>query len=75
MTGYEAFGRVQRGRVAAMPLWATQDSRAIVDGSLDDAADASVGPAVDAPVHDWLAALREQWSMTTFFLFDPDSWR
>ena len=75
MTGYEAFGRVERGRVAAMPGWATRDSRAMVDGSLDDAADASVGQAVDAPVHDWLAALREQWSMTTFFLFDPDSWR
>ena len=58
-----------------MPAWATRASGARVDGSLDDAADASVDPAGEAPVHDWLAALREQWSMTTFYLFDPDSWR
>lgn len=76
MTGYEAFGRVERGRVAAMPAWvwrAAPDAR--VNGPLDGAADVTVDPAGEAPVRDWLAALREQWSITTFFLFDPDSWR
>ena len=37
------------------------------------------GPVVARPVREVLAArwfiVREQWAMTTFYLFDPDSWR
>ncbi len=32
--------------------------------------------ATDAgPVAAWLIRLRELWTQTTFYLFDPDSWR
>lgn len=45
-----------------------------------DAADAAapidlVGRPLDQRLGDWLASLGETWSRTTFFLFDPDSWR
>ncbi|HET7169827.1 MAG TPA: hypothetical protein VFI69_11565 [Candidatus Limnocylindrales bacterium] len=26
-------------------------------------------------VHAWLGSLREGWAQTTFYLFDPESWR
>lgn len=34
-----------------------------------------VGRPFDQRLGDWLASLGETWSQTTFFLFDPDSWR
>ena len=34
-----------------------------------------VGRPLDQRLGDWLASLGETWSQTTFFLFDPDSWR
>ena len=34
-----------------------------------------VGRPLDQRLGNWLASLGETWSQTTFFLFDPDSWR
>ncbi len=33
------------------------------------------GNPEDGPVADWLVSARETWAQTTFFLFDPNSWR
>jgi hypothetical protein len=33
------------------------------------------GTSLDARLGLWLAGVRETWSQTTFFLFDPESWR
>ena len=34
-----------------------------------------LGRPLDQRLGDWLASLGETWSQTTFFLFDPNSWR
>ncbi len=41
---------------------------------IEDAADEAVAPPV-ARLRDRVATAREQWSITTFYLFDPNSWR
>ena len=33
------------------------------------------GRSLDERVRDWWEGLREQVAMTTFYLFDPESWR
>ena len=33
------------------------------------------GNSEDERVADWLVSARETWAQTTFFLFDPNSWR
>lgn len=33
------------------------------------------GDFEDERVADWLVSARETWAQTTFFLFDPNSWR
>jgi hypothetical protein len=34
-----------------------------------------VGRPLEAVLAERLAAFRERWAQTTFFLFDPESWR
>lgn len=34
-----------------------------------------VGRPIGEAICDWLASIGESWSQTTFYLFDPDSWR
>ena len=34
-----------------------------------------VGRPLEEAVRDWLASIGESWSQTTFYLFDPESWR
>lgn len=33
------------------------------------------GQPLEDRLAQWIAELRETWSQTTFFLFDPESWR
>jgi hypothetical protein len=33
------------------------------------------GQSLDERFSDWWASVREQFAMTTFYLFDPESWR
>jgi hypothetical protein len=81
MAGYAAFGTVVRGRVAAFPTveW---PSSCPAETTADEAGaamiDAGASEAVATPgtrIRDRLATAREQWAITTFFLFDPNSWR
>ena len=74
MTGYAAFGRVERGRVslqrpAAVPAPRNEDDDRVIGwraASLEHAA---------SRLHAVLTAAREQWALTTFYLFDANSWR
>jgi hypothetical protein len=34
-----------------------------------------VGRPFSTGIRDWLASIGESWSQTTFYLFDPESWR
>jgi hypothetical protein len=81
MAGYAAFGTVQRGRVSALPTVQVPSSRPVEDARVEAGA-AMIEDAADEPVaaprarlRDRLATAREQWSITTFYLFDPNSWR
>ena len=59
---------------AARPA-ATEAARAPADAAAAGAPIDLVGRPLDQRLGDWLASLGETWSQTTFFLFDPDSWR
>jgi hypothetical protein len=73
MAGYQAFGPVQRARGSAVPEW---PSRAPDPGSVPVVIEElSAATALKARVRERLAIAREQWSITTFYLFDPNSWR
>jgi hypothetical protein len=76
VTGYSAMARVDGSRVRAI-AWNGRvpdcDIRATADAA-DDAAmvlEADLGPDL---VERW-DRFRDQLSMTTFFLLDPNSWR
>jgi hypothetical protein len=77
MDGYAAYGRVDRRRVASdeETLRAREDPLP-PDAMVIDAEDgASGGPSAGRRLHERLAAAREGWAITTFYLFDPNSWR
>jgi len=86
MAGYAAFGLVEAGRVSTLPTvrWRSgcpvdggrfEDARfEDVSAMIEDAGDAAATPA-RARFRDRVATVREQWSITTFYLFDPNSWR
>lgn len=81
MAGYAAFGVVERGRVSVLPT-VRRPSMCPADdvsveaglGMIDEAADQEVSTP-RARLRDRVATAREQWSITTFYLFDPNSWR
>lgn len=74
MTGYAAFGPVERERGPVLVDGPAPGSHVVADAAvvIDEPAPASV---LGARVRERLAVAREQWSITTFFLFDPNSWR
>jgi hypothetical protein len=57
---------------AAATTWAP---RALDDPTADDAEEAITPPTLEARVRERFAIAREQWTMTTFYLFDAQSWR
>lgn len=75
MTGYAAFGRVERGRVSALHSRAAARAPHLDDddGVIELPA-WSLAPG-SSRMHEVLAAAREQWALTTFYLFDANSWR
>jgi hypothetical protein len=75
MTGYAAFGRVERGRMAEPDPWSPRDADVTFAESalIDDWASAPIAWSDGLAAR--LVRLRETWAMTTFYLFDPDSWR
>lgn len=81
MAGYAAFGAVERGRVSTLPtvrwnsVWPADDvSLEARPAMIDEAADEEASTP-RARLRDRVATAREQWSITTFYLFDPNSWR
>ena len=85
MAGYAASGRlhgvVPRFAGAGPGLLLAAPAQPL-GPTVVDAADAAtvvqvelVGRPLDETIRDWLAAIGESWSQTTFFLFDPESWR
>jgi hypothetical protein len=75
MTGYAAFGRVERGRMGEPDPWSPPDADVTFAESalIDDWASAPI--AWSDALAARLVRLRETWATTTFYLFDPDSWR
>ena len=78
MAGYVAMARVERGPVRAL-TW--EEPVPPVYG-LDKAPPAASSPTDASLQHDDSVTIREQWdrlrdqlSMVTFYLTDPDSWR
>ena len=75
MTGYAAFGPVERGRVSP------QQGRGAVSAPVLDDDDRVIELPAGIPspgasrIHGVLTAAREQWALTTFSLFDANSWR
>ena len=75
MTGYAAFGRVERGRMREPDPWSPRegDATCVESAQIDDPASPPIARTDGLAAR--LAGLREAWAMTTFYLFDPDSWR
>ena len=77
MTGYVALERVDRISVRAL-AWQGSIRAGDVLGA-DGRPRPMVGPVDDRPLVERIgerwAIVREQWAITTFFLFDPESWR
>ncbi|MEA2613305.1 MAG: hypothetical protein QOI52_1264 [Chloroflexota bacterium] len=76
MAAYAVTARIERVR-PRVARWtaASQLDRAAVDPILQTEAIDLVGRPLAAIVAERWARTREAWAQTTFFLFDPDSWR
>ena len=74
MTGYAAFARVERGRVSAPRTFEAEALAADGDDAVVEAS-ATSEPAAASRLSAIVAAAREQWAITTFYLFDANSWR
>jgi hypothetical protein len=75
MAGYTVNARIER---AGVHLAAT--SRPAPDVAADRRDDAQetvdlVGRPIEEVLAERWAMIRESWAQTTFFLFDPESWR
>jgi hypothetical protein len=75
MAGYVAMARIDGARVRALPVpdGAVAWTPAPVVASDDATATIDEGDAT--PFAERLERIREQLAMTTFFLFDANSWR
>lgn len=76
MDGYIAMARVSGGRVRALAWEGPPPDVVLGDDPLDVASRGAVleDAWVDA-LAERLGRIRDAWSMTTFFLTDPNSWR
>jgi hypothetical protein len=76
MAAYAVTARVERAhpRVARW-TGASRPGRVTVEPILEPEAVDLVGRPLAAIVAERWARIREAWAQTTFFLFDPDSWR
>lgn len=81
MAGYAASATLRGGnlRFASWGAGAEPTGPAVAEATMVPADAAApielVGRPLDQRLADWLASLGDTWSQTTFFLFDPDSWR
>ena len=74
MAAYAAVARLEHVDVRRVPTW-----RAAEDRSPDPSPVATVEELAGRPFGEaaleWWTSFREQVAMTTFYLFDPESWR
>lgn len=82
MDGYVAHARIEQARPhrPAAPTSVDRSSpapvRVAAHADLRDPECAElIGTSLDERLGQWLVGVREAWSQTTFFLFDPESWR
>ena len=79
MAGYSATLRLHGAtpRLATVGRRATREIEPRVSTETPGDSDRGELPGnpEDGPVADWLVSARETWAQTTFFLFDPNSWR
>ena len=83
MTGYVAMARVERGRVRALAwddlAWdetvPADAARGPAAAAVIPAAAASLEPDEAITIGEQWDRLRDQLSMVTFYLTDPESWR
>ncbi len=76
MAGYVAMGRVQGAQVRAIG-WNGRSAASprSVAGQADAATRDNLGGRAREPLGERWQRFREQCAMTTFYLFDPESWR
>ena len=78
MAGYVAMARVERGRVRAL-AWdesvSAELAQAPAASAVIPAAVASLEPDEAITIGEQWDRLRDQLSMVTFYLTDPESWR
>ena len=79
MAGYVAMARVERGRVRALAWNGSVLADLVPDAALaaatDTSAAASLEPDDAITIGEQWDRLRDQLSMVTFYLTDPESWR
>jgi len=76
MAAYAVTARIERVHPhVARWTGANLADRAAADPILEPEAVELVGRPLGAIVAERWARFREAWAQTTFFLFDPDSWR
>jgi hypothetical protein len=76
MAGYAVSARIERAAVRAAPRIAhdVPGRRREPDPVTDETVDL-VGRPVEVVIAERWSLIRESWAQTTFFLFDPESWR
>jgi hypothetical protein len=76
MAGYVAMGRVQGAQVRAVG-WngRSTDLPRPVAVPVDAAAHDRLDARTREPLDERWQRFRDQWAMTMFYLFDPESWR
>jgi hypothetical protein len=78
MAAYVAMARVERGRVRAL-AWDDPMRAAVMPDQAAPAAESAATASLEAddatPFGEQLERLRDQVSMVTFYLTDPESWR
>ena len=76
MAAYAVTARVDRVQ-PRLARWvgATQSDGATADATPQPESVDLVGRPLGANMAERWARIREAWTQTTFFLFDPDSWR
>ncbi|HET7725725.1 MAG TPA: hypothetical protein VFK54_00225 [Candidatus Limnocylindrales bacterium] len=76
MRGYTALARIDGAAIHVARAAVTTDAfRGERPAELPDPAAATPARPVGARLAELAEIAREQWAITTFYLFDPESWR
>jgi hypothetical protein len=75
VAGYVAVARVVQADMRWGASMRSFQDRPSVPTAVESEVEDLGGQALDERLSDWWTGLREQFAMTTFYLFDPESWR